>query len=191
VAFNLRRALGSRRVQLGALGVGALVGGVVYLKRKNAGAGAAASSTTDTSGSGNPFSPSAFPDTSGTDAANSIGNLGADIDQQFAGFAQTQSQILTALQNLQPVHSGTPSPPITTPPPHPVPKPPGGGGPTSGPPAAQYVTVVRYTSSHPSPFSTLSGIAGAEHTSVAALLKLNPGIKNPDLIRTGQKIRVK
>lgn len=38
---------------------------------------------------------------------------------------------------------------------------------------------------------TLSGIARKHKTTVAKLMKLNPNIKNPDLIYIGQKIRVK
>jgi LysM repeat protein len=38
---------------------------------------------------------------------------------------------------------------------------------------------------------TLSGISKANRITLAALLKLNPGIKNPNLIYPGQKIRVK
>lgn len=50
-------------------------------------------------------------------------------------------------------------------------------------PAAQYYTVVRG--------DTLSGIAQRYKTSVAALVRLNPAIKNPSLIYAGQKIRIK
>lgn len=38
---------------------------------------------------------------------------------------------------------------------------------------------------------TLSGIAAKHSLTLAALLKLNPGIKNPNIIYPGQKIRVK
>lgn len=56
---------------------------------------------------------------------------------------------------------------------------------------AQYVTVVKYTSKNPPWNSTLSGIASHYHTSVGQLLKLNPSIKNPNLIYPGQKVRYK
>jgi hypothetical protein len=39
--------------------------------------------------------------------------------------------------------------------------------------------------------TTLSGIAKHSNTSVAELLKLNPGIKNPALVYPGEKIRIK
>ena len=38
--------------------------------------------------------------------------------------------------------------------------------------------------------TTLSGIASKAGISLSSLLKLNPGIKNPDLIYPGQKVRV-
>ncbi len=57
--------------------------------------------------------------------------------------------------------------------------------------AADTVTVVQWTAENTPWNSTLSGIAQHEHTSVAALLKLNPQIKNPNLIYPGEKIKVK
>lgn len=60
----------------------------------------------------------------------------------------------------------------------------GGSAPAaSAPTSAQHYTVVRG--------DTLSGIAQRYKTSVAALVKLNPSIKNPSLIYAGQKIRIK
>jgi LysM repeat protein len=38
---------------------------------------------------------------------------------------------------------------------------------------------------------TLGGIAAKHHITLAAILKLNPSIKNPNVISVGQKIRVK
>ena len=38
---------------------------------------------------------------------------------------------------------------------------------------------------------TLSGIAQKHGTSITSILKLNPGIKNPNVIYLGQKIRMK
>lgn len=58
-------------------------------------------------------------------------------------------------------------------------------------PAAQYVTVVKYTTRNPPWNSTLLGIAKHFGTSVSNLLKLNPNIKNANLIYVGQKVRVK
>jgi LysM repeat protein len=53
----------------------------------------------------------------------------------------------------------------------------------------KYVTVSKWTSSNTKWNSTLSGIAAHYGTTISKLLKLNPTIKNPDLIYTGQKIR--
>lgn len=49
--------------------------------------------------------------------------------------------------------------------------------------AAQYYTIVRG--------DTLSGVARKYNTNVAQLCRLNPTIKNPNLIRIGQRIRIK
>jgi len=52
------------------------------------------------------------------------------------------------------------------------------------------VFATAYTKRNPKWSSTLSGIAQHEHTTVARLLKLNPGIKNPNIIHPGQRIIV-
>ena len=60
-----------------------------------------------------------------------------------------------------------------------------GGSAPSAPaaPTAEYYTVARG--------DTLTGIAKRKNTTIATLIKLNPGIKNPSLIFPGQKIRIK
>lgn len=81
-----------------------------------------------------------------------------------------------------PAPDPAPAPAPAAAPPPPAPAPPA--------PAARYVTVVRYTT-HNAPWnSTLSGIAAHEGTTVSALLGLNPGIHNANLIYPGQQIRV-
>lgn len=55
--------------------------------------------------------------------------------------------------------------------------------PVPTPPAVEYYTVKKG--------DTLSGIAKKYKTTVAALVKLNPQIKDPNLIYIGQKIRIK
>ena len=57
----------------------------------------------------------------------------------------------------------------------------GGAAPAAS--AAQYYTIVRG--------DTLSGVARKYNTNVAQLCRLNPTIKNPNLIRIGQRIRIK
>lgn len=55
---------------------------------------------------------------------------------------------------------------------------------------APTVTVAQWTA-HNAPWnSTLGGIAAHYHTSVAELLKLNPSIKDPNVLHAGQKVRV-
>jgi hypothetical protein len=85
------------------------------------------------------------------------------------------------------LHGDTPAdtPPDNTPP--------AGNPPPTAPPAAppaaarRYVIVAKYTTNSPPWNSTLSGIAAHYGTSVSRLVQIN-GIKNPNLIFTGQKI---
>lgn len=122
----------------------------------------------------------------------------------------TQADMLRVVKAIMPAVPGMPEPPIRIglppnpppTPPKPTPKPgtrppapkPPAPKPTPKPapkPVPKYVTVARFTSKNPPWNSTLSGIAAHEHTTVAALLRLNPSIKDPDLIHPGQRIRVK
>lgn len=91
-------------------------------------------------------------------------------------------------QQILPVTTAS-TPGTTTPDPAPVT--PAPVTPVPAAPAVRYVTVVKYTTRNPPWNSTLSGIAGHESTSVATLLKLNPSIKNANLIYPGQQIRVR
>ena len=118
----------------------------------------------------------------------------ADTSGMQTGNWQDLQNLLAYLQSQQ-----TPNPPgvappggtITTPPIL-APGPSGGvNPPTSGGSAAQYFTITQNYSTTNRATTTLSGIAGLYHTSVAALLKLNPNITNPNLVYKGEKIRVK
>jgi len=59
----------------------------------------------------------------------------------------------------------------------------------------QYVTVAKWPGHSVNGLAqwntTLWGISKHEHTSIADLLKLNPWIKNPNLLQPGERIRVK
>lgn len=59
------------------------------------------------------------------------------------------------------------------------------------PPAPVYIPTAKFTTRNPPWNSTLSGIAGRYKTSVSALMKLNPSIKNKDVIPYPGRIRVK
>jgi len=89
--------------------------------------------------------------------------------------------------------SGSTPPPTPAAPPPPA-KTPSTPKPTPKPTSHKTVTVSKFTTATAARgsnwASTLSTIAAHEHTTVSRLLKLNPGIKNPNVIRTGQKIVV-
>lgn len=57
-------------------------------------------------------------------------------------------------------------------------------------PGERFVTVVPFTSHDPAWNATFSGIAEHEHLTIEQLKKLNPGIKNIDIIHPDQRIRV-
>lgn len=126
--------------------------------------------------------PAANIDSSGTDLYNAL--------QQF-------NDGLTDIRDLleqQPATgtgsnpgTGTPKPVPITPPKPPGPRPAPKPTPRPGPSklytrAGTWGKSVKWS-------TTLSGIASHYHTSVGALLKLNPSIKNANLIHAGQQIR--
>jgi hypothetical protein len=90
-------------------------------------------------------------------------------------------------------HPATTTPPVTTPPPPttisptPIPTPTPVAPVRATLPKRRYVIVVKYTSVNPPWNSTLSGIAGRAHRTVAQLATWNH-ITNPNLIYVGQKI---
>lgn len=202
MAADLKALLHNKKAMAGVGVAGAAGLGVWYYRKSHGGGG---SSTTDTAattdgGSTVPAGSAAgqFPDTSGTDVANWLGNQEGSFQDEFTQFltdsATQQQQFLSQFGTvLQP--APTPSPVSTpTPVPHPVtPAPPKVkvGTPkapvTAKPVAHPYVTVERYTTSSPPWQSTLSGIAAHEHTTVAALEKLNGNV-DPKKLQIGQHI---
>jgi hypothetical protein len=88
----------------------------------------------------------------------------------------------------QPQYPGTGSKHKTTPPA--VSTPPA-STPTPTSPGTTTVTVAPWTASNPTPGnSTLDGIATEYHTTLAAILKLNPSITNPNVVTAGQQVIV-
>jgi hypothetical protein len=173
-----------KRVLIGLAAAGGL--GLIVLLRKGNGDQSASDGTTQ---------PQAY--SSGDfDTYNAISQLGSGWTQQLQGIQDSLDQ----LGQAPPVGGGGPStsppqtkPPITTlPVPKPKPKPVTKPAPK---PSAQYVKVSKFTTASAARgsnwASTLSTIAGHYHTSVSNLLKLNPSIKNANVIHTGQQIRVK
>jgi nucleoid-associated protein YgaU len=137
----------------------------------------------------------------GYDASgNPIYSGGAGLPADFSGEISTlQSEFgdLASEINQMQGSTGTPGPPGPAGPPGP----PGGvnpGGPNKGPPPrkgpppkkpppkkkkrTRQIVIARG--------DTLSGLARKYHTTVAELLKLNPSIKNPNLIYAGHKLTV-
>lgn len=170
----------------GAGGVGLVVLYALYKRRQSSaaasGSGTAATSTGTVSG------PLAGVDTTGTDMAGWLSQFGQQQQTQLDQFQTAISQQLATLGQA-PTRPSVPTPA----PPPPASKPPASKPPATHPtssPASQYVTVARYTSRNAPWNSTLSGIAGHYHTSVSALMKLNPSIRNANRINTGQRIRV-
>jgi len=206
MALRLPGALRNRRVQLAGVAVAGGAGLYVWHKRKTAAGGAGAGASSDTSGTGGTAGGTVaggFPDTSATDLATVLGDYQQGTQQMLAQYQDQLTAIQTTLANLQPtVPPGTgsvghpaPGGPVTlpAPKPSPVPRPPS----TPGTPprviqtsTQRFVPVVRFTSVNPAWNSTLSGIAGHEHTTIAALMRLNPQITNPNLIRDGSQVRV-
>lgn len=175
--MDLKKLLRSRRAQVaGAVGAAGVAAVVWYRGRKAAAAPTVAGSSDSSSSPGTVAG--GFPDTSGSDQAAVLGNNIGSLDDALAGFAKSIGDIQKQLASMQPQHATNGStPPIVAPKPVTLPK-------------ARTVTVTRFDPRRPSWSSTLSGIAGHEHTSVGALLRLNPSIKDPDVIRTGSSVRV-
>jgi LysM repeat protein len=166
-------------------GVVAAVGGYALYQRKKSTGSASTAATDATTGTVNT---GAGLDTTGTDVASWLGSQSGQFQDILTQFQKQLTDTLTALQK-----GGTTAPtPSPSPTPKPVPSPapaPNPGGPTHGN-TNPSVTVTKFTSKNPPWNSTLSGIAAKEGTTVAHLLQLNPGIKNPNLIYPGQSIRI-
>lgn len=165
--------------------VAAIGAGVFYARRSKTSSSSttttpAATTTGSSTGSLGQF------DSTGTDVANWLGNQSGALQNQLDQFAQeqkdTNASLIDAIKHL---NTPTPAP---TPAPAPSPSNPAPAAPAA--PASRYVPVVKFTSRSPAWNSTLSGIAGHEHTTVANLLRLNPKVKNANLIYAGQQIRV-
>jgi len=173
------RALLHNKWALGGLGAAAAVGGVVWWRRRSSGGGSSAGAGAQASPSYAPGGVGVF-DSTGTDVANWLGSQSGMLQTQLDQYHQQLTDALSGLSTVP--TSPAPVTPATAPTPTPAPP-----GPTSTP---QYVTVAKYTSTSPLWNSTLSGIASHTHTTLSTLLRLNPSITNPDVIHTGQQIRV-
>ena len=186
---SIRGVLKDKRVQLAAAAAGIL--GVIVLLRRGGNSDAPAGDDTQNA-SGTYLQPAQY-DSTGTDVYNAIQSIGTAWDNDLRGFTDQLSGIQDSLDKLGQAPPVTTPPPATTPPkttpPKTTPKP------APAKPAASYVTVSKFTTASAARgsnwASTLSTIAGHYHTSVSNLLKLNPSIKNANLIHTGQKIRYK
>lgn len=182
--------LKDKRVQLGIAGAAGL--GLVVLLKNGGGSGAG----TDPNQTGQQLQPGTY-DSSSIDA---YAQLSSGLGDAIGQFGDQLTDIQTQLGKINGPTAGTPAGGGTTnnggggvstqPPPKPKPKPKPAPKPT-----AQYEYTTKFTTSSAARGSnwrsTLSTIAQHYHTSVSNLLKLNPGIKNPNKIGVHQKIRVK
>jgi hypothetical protein len=173
------------------LGAGAAVTGVggyvLWQRKKTTGS---SSTAADVSGTGTGTGTGSTFDSSGTDLAAALGNFEQAYGNQMDDYQKSLQDILDQLKKVPTGGSG------------------GGTGGTGGsggnggtgagagggggvhiPNGEQFTRVTKYSSSNPAWSSTLSGIAGHFGTSVSNLMKLNPQIKNPNLIYSGQQIR--
>lgn len=177
----------------------ALAAGVIWYIVKSRKSSAAGSTAADSGSSGGSII--------GYDAnGNPIYSGGAGLPADFSGEISTlQSEFGSLASEISQMQgsTGTPGPPGPTGPPGPPginpggppvgltppPKgpPPGKPPPKPGPkpkpkPRTRSITIARG--------DTLSALARKYHTTVAELLKLNPQIKNPNLIYAGSKLNV-
>jgi LysM repeat protein len=172
----------------------AIIGGFVlfvgiawfYFKSKSS-----AASTAGTSADGSSGGSIIGYDSNGNPIYSAGGQLPADFSGEISTLQSEYGSLASEVSAQQGTTgpagpagpAGPPGPAGKAPAPKPAPKP-------KPKPKTTEVTVAKWTS-HNAPWnSTLSGIAAHYHTTVANLLKLNPGIKNPNVIYAGQKVKV-
>jgi LysM domain len=112
-----------------------------------------------------------------TDFSGEISTLQSEFGDLASEINQMQGSTGTPGPAGPPGPKGPPGP-SAKPPPHHAPPP----KKKKKKPRTRTITIARG--------DTLSGLARKYHTTVAELLKLNPGIKNPDLIYAGRKLNV-
>lgn len=117
------------------------------------------------------------------------GAVGADFSGEISTLQSEFGNLASEIDAMQ----GTTGTPGATGPPGPKgpPGPPGKGRPpTGGPPPKKKPPKKRTRSITIARGDTLSALARKYHTTVAELMKLNPQIKNPNLIYAGHKLNV-
>jgi hypothetical protein len=184
--MDVKKLLGDRRVQIGAIGTVAAAGGYTWYRHRNSAAANTAPAASDGSGGTTPtaYEPGTFPDTSGTDTAAWLGqNEASFMDELNAWFASHTA--------------GTPAPstpsPVTLPIPKPKVPPAKGGGPIKRPP--ETVTVVKYAKGQQAGTpSTLSGIVTwaknrGVNVTTKQLQSLN-GLGSSTVVHPGQEIKL-
>jgi LysM repeat protein len=178
VNLNLRALTRNKPALIGVAGAAGL-GAVVWWRRRQGGSD---TGTTTTTGSGvqSQAGGGVF-DSTGTDLATAIGNLGAGLQQQLQDYT---NNLPSPAPLPAPKPAPAPKPTVPAPAPKPVPKPAPKPVPKPAPwPPAKWIVIPKG--------SNLTVLARTYKTTVAALLKLNPQVKNPNLIYAGAKLRVK
>lgn len=131
------------------------------------------------------------PSNNNSDVLTGISNLGLQIQNLVAALANGNSGATNNPPSNPPPNNPPPIPPRPIPPaPQIPPKPILPPGPSGGvnPPKNRTVTVATWSSTHTPWNSTLWGIATHFGESLSTIEKLNPQIKNPNLIYPGQRV---
>jgi LysM domain len=181
--MNWRELIKNKKL-LAGVGAAAALGAFVWWRRSHDG-GYGVDVAGGESGDGGRIGNPGYLNTTGTDVAAWLSEYSAGLQGQLDEF---KTDIMDRLGEMPTAPTKPPTVPVPPKPPdQPKPKP----KPKPKPTTRQYITVARFTSRNPPWNSTLSGIAGHYRTSVAALMRLNPSIRNANIIRTGQRIRVR
>lgn len=182
--MNLGALTKDKRLMAGVAVAGA-VGLFVFLRRGGTDTGGSGSGSDEEGGTsvGSGVGYLGGYDSTSADIAGQLGQYGAGLQVQLDEFAGTLQDALEKMTG-----DGTTTTPTT-------PSPATTDDQTTKPKPAstnkQYATVAKWRKTNTPWNSTLSGIAKHYKTSVSKLLKMNPGIKNPDVIYPGQKVRVR
>jgi LysM repeat protein len=178
--IDWRSLIKDKRFQVGAVVAGG-AGAYVLFKGKGSGSSSTDTSTAaDVAGSSGSTGTPTFSD-GGSDIAATLGNFSTELQGILQNYADQQGSTTTPPATTTPITT----PPKTIKPPVVVTAPPGTI--KKAPPVIKLPKLFKTIKIKKG--DTLSGIAKRDHTTVAALQKLN-GIKNVNLIYAGHNLKV-